>query len=105
MRRKSRDIEHRSRRVRRPSAAAASLNPHQTVKDLRTEFEVGNPSSVFDDEIDEVLKAGIWWRRGADKVAAVDPGSPEVVEQPLGALVPGPPPLVLLRLKAAPPVE
>jgi peptide chain release factor 2 len=46
------------------------LNPYQIVKDLRTGFEVGNPSSVFDGEIDGFLEAGIRWRRGAEKAAA-----------------------------------
>jgi peptide chain release factor 2 len=41
------------------------LNPYQIVKDLRTGFEVGNPSSVFDGDIDGFLEAGIRWRRGA----------------------------------------
>jgi peptide chain release factor 2 len=39
------------------------LNPYQMVKDLRTEFEVGNPSAVLDGEIDGFLEAGIRWRR------------------------------------------
>jgi len=42
------------------------LNPYQMVKDLRTEFEVGNPQAVFDGDIDGFLEAGIRWRRGAD---------------------------------------
>ncbi|MDT0201838.1 peptide chain release factor 2 [Nocardioides sp. AE5] len=42
------------------------LNPYQVVKDLRTGFESGNPSSVFDGELDEFLEAGIRWRRGAE---------------------------------------
>ena len=46
------------------------LHPYQMVKDLRTEYEVGNPSSVFDGDIDGFLEAGIRWRRGADKVEA-----------------------------------
>jgi peptide chain release factor 2 len=45
------------------------LHPYQLVKDLRTEFETGNPQAVFDGEIDGFLEAGIRWRRGADKVA------------------------------------
>ncbi len=45
------------------------LNPYQVVKDLRTGFESGNPSSVFDGELDGFLEAGIRWRRGADKSA------------------------------------
>jgi peptide chain release factor 2 len=46
------------------------LNPYQMVKDLRTEFESGNPQSVLDGEIDAFLEAGIRWRRGADKAEA-----------------------------------
>ncbi len=46
------------------------LNPYQMVKDLRTDFESGNPQSVLDGEIDPFLEAGIRWRRGADKAAA-----------------------------------
>ena len=30
---------------------------------LRTEHESGNPSSVFDGEIDDFLESGIRWRR------------------------------------------
>jgi peptide chain release factor 2 len=39
------------------------LHPYQMVKDLRTEFEVGNPTAVLDGEIDGFLEAGIRWRR------------------------------------------
>lgn len=39
------------------------LHPYQMVKDLRTEFEVGNPQSVLDGEIDGFLEAGIRWRK------------------------------------------
>jgi peptide chain release factor 2 len=46
------------------------LHPYQMVKDLRTDFEVGNPTAVFDGDIDGFLEAGIRWRRGADKVEA-----------------------------------
>jgi peptide chain release factor 2 len=46
------------------------LHPYQMVKDLRTEHETGNPTAVFDGEIDEFLEQGIRWRRGADKVGA-----------------------------------
>jgi peptide chain release factor 2 len=42
------------------------LHPYQLVKDLRTEYETGNPQAVFDGEIDPFLEAGIRWRRGAD---------------------------------------
>ncbi|WP_110181937.1 peptide chain release factor 2 [Nocardioides solisilvae] len=43
------------------------LNPYQIVKDLRTGHEVGNPSAVFDGDLDGFLEAGIRWRRGADR--------------------------------------
>lgn len=39
------------------------LHPYQMVKDLRTEFEVGNPSAVLDGDIDGFLDAGIRWRK------------------------------------------
>jgi peptide chain release factor 2 len=39
------------------------LHPYQMVKDLRTEYEVGNPSAVLDGEIDGFLDAGIRWRK------------------------------------------
>lgn len=41
------------------------LHPYQMVKDLRTEFEVGNPSGVLDGDIDGFLEAGIRWRKQA----------------------------------------
>jgi peptide chain release factor 2 len=47
------------------------LHPYQLVKDLRTDYETGNPQAVFDGEIDPFLEAGIRWRRGADAAAAV----------------------------------
>ena len=43
------------------------LNPYQVVKDLRTGHESGNPSAVFDGDLDDFMEAGIRWRRGADK--------------------------------------
>ena len=46
------------------------LNPYQIVKDLRTGHESGNPSAVFDGDLDDFLEAGIRWRRGAEKVDA-----------------------------------
>ncbi|MFC0007420.1 peptide chain release factor 2 [Micromonospora siamensis] len=39
------------------------LHPYQMVKDLRTEQETGNPSSVFDGELDAFIEAGIRWRK------------------------------------------
>lgn len=41
------------------------LAPYQMVKDLRTEFEVGNPSNVFDGDLDGFITAGIRWRKRA----------------------------------------
>jgi peptide chain release factor 2 len=46
------------------------LHPYQLVKDLRTDYETGNPQAVFDGDIDAFLEAGIRWRRGAEKAAA-----------------------------------
>ena len=43
------------------------LHPYQMVKDLRTVFEVGNPQSVLDGEIDGFLEAGIRWRKQQEK--------------------------------------
>ena len=39
------------------------LHPYQLVKDLRTDYEVGNPSAVLDGELDGFLEAGIRWRK------------------------------------------
>ena len=39
------------------------LQPYQMVKDLRTEFESGNPQAVFDGDIDGFINAGIRWRK------------------------------------------
>ncbi|MBA2699129.1 MAG: peptide chain release factor 2 [Nocardioidaceae bacterium] len=41
------------------------LNPYQMVKDLRTDYEEGNPSTVLDGDIDGFVEAGIRWRRSA----------------------------------------
>ncbi|WP_345040984.1 peptide chain release factor 2 [Georgenia daeguensis] len=46
------------------------LQPYQMVKDLRTEHESGNPSAVFDGEIDEFIDAGIRWRKSQESVPA-----------------------------------
>jgi peptide chain release factor 2 len=46
------------------------LHPYQLVKDLRTDYETGNPQAVFDGEIDPFLEAGIRWRRGAEAAAS-----------------------------------
>jgi len=45
------------------------LHPYQMVKDLRTEYEVGNPQGVLDGDIDGFLEAGIRWRRQGERGA------------------------------------
>ncbi|MFD9816016.1 MULTISPECIES: peptide chain release factor 2 [Streptomyces] len=45
------------------------LHPYQMVKDLRTEFEVGNPTGVLDGDIDGFLEAGIRWRKQQEQEA------------------------------------
>ncbi|MFF5705377.1 peptide chain release factor 2 [Streptomyces sp. NPDC012794] len=45
------------------------LHPYQMVKDLRTEFEVGNPQAVLDGDIDGFLEAGIRWRKQQEQTA------------------------------------
>jgi peptide chain release factor 2 len=44
------------------------LHPYQMVKDLRTEYEVGNPQAVLDGDIDGFIEAGIRWRRSHETV-------------------------------------
>jgi peptide chain release factor 2 len=39
------------------------LHPYQMVKDLRTEYETSNPTAVFDGDIDQLIEAGVRWRR------------------------------------------
>jgi peptide chain release factor 2 len=39
------------------------LAPYQMVKDLRTDYEVNNPSAVFDGDLDGFIAAGIKWRK------------------------------------------
>jgi peptide chain release factor 2 len=46
------------------------LHPYQMVTDLRTEYETGNPSAVFDGEIDAFIEAGIRWRKQRQLSAA-----------------------------------
>jgi peptide chain release factor 2 len=41
------------------------LAPYQMVKDLRTDYEVNNPSNVFDGDLDGFISAGIKWRKRA----------------------------------------
>ena len=43
------------------------LHPYQMVKDLRTDYEVGNTSAVFDGDIDGFIEAGIRWKRTAER--------------------------------------
>ncbi len=43
------------------------LHPYQMVKDLRTEYEVGNPQAVLDGDIDGFIEAGIRWRKSAEQ--------------------------------------
>ncbi|HEY0617992.1 MAG TPA: peptide chain release factor 2 [Kribbella sp.] len=45
------------------------LHPYQMVKDLRTLYESGNTSGVFDGEIDDFIEAGIRWRRTGQTAA------------------------------------
>ena len=46
------------------------LHPYQMVKDLRTDFEVGNPQAVLDGDIDGFIEAGIRWRRSTETAAS-----------------------------------
>jgi len=39
------------------------LAPYQMVKDLRTDYEVNNPTAVFDGDLDGFINAGIKWRK------------------------------------------
>jgi peptide chain release factor 2 len=43
------------------------LAPYQMVKDLRTDFEVGNPAAVLDGDIDGFIEAGIKWRKSSSQ--------------------------------------
>ena len=42
------------------------LRPYQMLKDLHTDYEVGNPAAVLDGDIDGFLEAGIRWRNRRD---------------------------------------
>ena len=44
------------------------LHPYQMVKDLRTEEETGNTTSVLDGDIDSFIEAGIRWRKQQESV-------------------------------------
>jgi peptide chain release factor 2 len=39
------------------------MAPYQMVKDLRTDYEVNNPTAVFDGDLDGFIAAGIRWRK------------------------------------------
>lgn len=41
------------------------MAPYQMVKDLRTDYEVNNPSAVFDGDLDGFISAAIRWRKQA----------------------------------------
>ena len=43
------------------------LHPYQMVKDLRTNYEVGDPQKVLDGDIDGFLESGIRWRMAEAK--------------------------------------
>ncbi len=43
------------------------MQPYQMVKDLRTEYESGNTSAIFDGEIEGFIEAGIRWRKENDE--------------------------------------
>jgi peptide chain release factor 2 len=45
------------------------MAPYQMVKDLRTDYEVNNPSAVFDGELDGFIDAGIRWRKQSQNLA------------------------------------
>jgi peptide chain release factor 2 len=48
------------------------LHPYQMVKDLRTDYEVGNPQGVLDGDIDGFIEAGIRWRKSREQAAAAN---------------------------------
>ena len=51
------------------------LAPYQMVKDLRTDYEVGNPAAVFDGDLDGFIAAGIRWRKRPDRRLIPDASS------------------------------
>jgi peptide chain release factor 2 len=46
------------------------VHPYQMVKDLRTDYEVGNPQAVLDGDIDGFIEAGIRWRKSREQAPA-----------------------------------
>ena len=47
-------------------------HPYQMVKDLRTGYEVNNPSAVFDGDLDGLIEAGIRWRKEQEMAEEAD---------------------------------
>lgn len=45
------------------------LHPYQMVKDLRTDYEVGDPQKVLDGDLDGLLESGIRWRMAQQQEA------------------------------------
>jgi len=43
------------------------LHPYQMVKDLRTNYEVGNPEAVFGGQLDGFIDEGIRWRKKTEQ--------------------------------------
>ena len=46
------------------------LQPYQMVKDLRTEYETGNPDAVLDGDLDGFIEAWLRWRREHETTAS-----------------------------------
>ncbi len=45
------------------------LQPYQLVKDLRTDYEVGNVQGVLDGDLDGFVEAYLRWRRAEHEMA------------------------------------
>ncbi|MGC2940719.1 MULTISPECIES: peptide chain release factor 2 [unclassified Brevibacterium] len=50
-------------------------HPYQMVKDLRTGYEVNNPSAVFDGDLDGLIEAGIRWRKEQEMAEEAEAGA------------------------------
>jgi peptide chain release factor 2 len=50
------------------------MAPYQMVKDLRTDYEVNNPSAVFDGDLDGFIAAGIRWRKQSQELETSETG-------------------------------
>ncbi|MDQ4116661.1 MAG: peptide chain release factor 2, partial [Actinomycetota bacterium] len=46
------------------------LHPYQQVKDLRTGIEEQNPTAVLDGDLDQLIEAGIRWRKQTESTGA-----------------------------------